>query len=485
MNVLSRRRFLRGATGVALALPWLEAFAPSSARAQSAAPRRFLLAFGGCSLGGEDGSIADTVVPSVVGPQYDLKPAFAGLAAVRDQVSIVSGLQIPTAVNGVVPAGGKPIDFHGFQMPPLLTGTRTLVGEYASPTADQLAGAVLGDTPFGPLVVRVQASSYIGSAALGSGDAISFRQGLHGLEPIIPRVSPQALFLALFGGFTAPGITPAQAAHQNWLLDRRLSLLDSVARSVSRVERGLGQADRVRLDQHLEQVRELEQRVRSLDRAEAGACQVPADPGIDPPIGASQVQGSNGSLTFQPDRGYSGEEQRAGLICELIAMALTCDLTRSVLLQFTAQQSFMSMVPLSGQQSDLHGLSHGSYGHQTEANATLAMAPGVAWHVRHFGALLQRLAGTPEAGGTLLDHTASVLTFEGGQGYDPASGLTVSPHSTQNMVCLAAGGGLAGGQHFVATGLHPASVMLTALKSVGYASSALGEVQTEIAGLRP
>jgi hypothetical protein len=84
---LSRRALLRGAAGFGLALPWLEAMGSSRAFAQSAAPPlRYLLGFAGCSLGGYDGSIAQTFVPSVLGANYDLKPALTNLAPVKDLV---------------------------------------------------------------------------------------------------------------------------------------------------------------------------------------------------------------------------------------------------------------------------------------------------------------------------------------------------------------------------------------------------------------
>src|SRR6187402_1546768 len=42
---LSRRTLLAGAAGASIALPWLEAFAPSRAFAQNALPRRFVVMF--------------------------------------------------------------------------------------------------------------------------------------------------------------------------------------------------------------------------------------------------------------------------------------------------------------------------------------------------------------------------------------------------------------------------------------------------------
>ena len=67
MSPLSRRTLLRGAAGIGIALPWLEAMVGNRALAQVASPLRYLLGYAGVSLGGYDGDINTTFVPTVVG----------------------------------------------------------------------------------------------------------------------------------------------------------------------------------------------------------------------------------------------------------------------------------------------------------------------------------------------------------------------------------------------------------------------------------
>ena len=86
--VLSRRSFFKRVGGFALALPFLEA------HAQTVVPRRYLLGFAGCSLGGYDGNIANTFVPTTVGANYDLNAALRALGAPRTALGEVSG-EIP------------------------------------------------------------------------------------------------------------------------------------------------------------------------------------------------------------------------------------------------------------------------------------------------------------------------------------------------------------------------------------------------------
>ena len=142
------------------------------------------------------------------------------------------------------------------------------------------------------------------------------------------------------------------------------------------------------------------------------------------------------------------------------------------------------MFPITGQKSDCHELSHGSFGNATE-NKHNEMAHGIAWHMKHFAYLLGRFKDTPEGNGKMIDNIVALMLHEGGHGFDPSSGLNDMPHSTENMACLIAGrvGGLKAGQHVRATGKHPANVVLTALQAVGYSGNTLGEVTGPIADL--
>jgi hypothetical protein len=487
---LSRRALLRGVAGIGIALPWLEAMFDNVALAQAAPQLRYLVGFAGVSLGGYNGDIKTTFVPSIVGANYDLKAALTNLTPLKDDVTLVTGLRIPTAAEnaGTVPAGGKPVAFHGYQAAPLLTGQRTENGRFSKPTSEHLAGELIGgNTPFKPLVLRVQASYYVGSAAPGTGQDISFRQNGTQVQAVPPRYSPQQLFQALFSNFTGTGLTVDQAAQQVWLQETRRSVLDSVGDRVEKLRTRLGSADRLRLDGHLQEVRELEQRVAQVPPVQAGLCQVPENPGADPAMGGGQVTGSNGNITYSQNLGYSGEELRAKVMCDLVYMAMVCDLTRSALFQFTNSQSFLNMYNLTGQKSDLHELSHGSFGNDSSGdNTTQALAKGINWHMKHWGYLLGRLKAAREGNSSMLDNLAAIFTFEGGHGRDPADGREISAHTTENMAMIVAGGagGLKRGVHLKATGAHPAQVFLTALRAIGSTQTTLGEVSGEIPGLR-
>ena len=295
--------------------------------------------------------------------------------------------------------------------------------------------------------------------------------------PIPPTISPRLAFNTLFGNFTPPR-DPQEAARQEFELRTRRSVLDLVRTSSAALLPKLGRADRVRMEKHYDEIRDLENRINAIPPPQTATCQKPDDPGADPPIGGSMYEDASG-IHYDQNLAYSNEEQRARVFCDLIHMAITCDLTRVVSLQFTTFASHMNMYQLTGQTYDLHELSHST-------GSTLEVSRGIAWHMKHFGYLVAKLRDTPEGSGNVLSNSVLVFLHEGGHGRDPSSGVLNSAHSSDNMACLIAGraGGLRAGEHVVASGMHPANVLITAMRAVGYPQASLGEVVGEIPRLR-
>ena len=489
---LSRRTLLRGAGGAVVGLPLLECMLdgrPAGAQT-AAAPRRYLVVFDGQSLGGDDDTLLSQFVPDTVGANYDLKTALAplGAAGVQPWVTVVSGMRIPTAAEngGTPPAGGRADDFHVSSASPLLSGVRSPSsnGRVYGPTSDQLMAAQIGaSNTFKSLVYRAQAAWYLSVSAPYGRDLISYKTDSSGsVVPIPAEVSPRQAFTQLFGNFVPPGVDPATAAAMDFQLRTRRSVLDLVHQRTARLLPQLGLADQQRLQRHFDEIRDLEVRVAATPPPQTSTCVKPGDPGPDPSLGGNQGVDGSGNTTYDQNLGYSNEEDRAKTFVGLIHMAMVCDLTRVASLQLTMFQSHMNMYALTSQGCDLHEVGHFGAGHDTTAQ----MAKGQAWHVKHFASLVSKFASTPEPGGTMMDNTAMLFLLEGGHGFDPGSGKTWSSHSTENMACLVAGkvGGLKAGQHLKATGMHPAQVLLTAMRAAGYSGSSLGEVSGEIPGLR-
>ncbi len=494
MQRLARRTFLRGLGGTAIALPLLEIMTARASRAGRAGPGldadgmplRYLVCFGGFSLGTDGDTDPNTFVPTATGPAYDLPSGLLPLADVQDHVSVVSGLRIPAPSSGIeAPPGGRAggDSFH-FHTNPLLTGMRQIGGVFSTavsgPSSDQIvADAIGGDTFFPSLTYRAQALYY----SLGGNfvvdnpfnrDSLGYRAQGDGFAAIAPYVSPRQAYDALFTHFVPDD--PAAAAKHTLELATRTSVLDRVDRRIGGLLPRLSHADRMRLEQHFDEIRALEERLAAPPTAETATCKLLPDPGADPALGG-QFEDPGG---YDINGGYSGEDERAALFADLVHMAFTCDLSRSATLMFTMLQSFMNVQPIGGYAEQAHNLNHGG---PKEAHTSF-----IAWHVGHFARLVAKLRDTPELGGSVLDRCALVFLAEGGFGGDPFFGDEWSSHTTENMACLLAGGagGLVRGEHVVAPSdrNHPGNVLVTAMQAVGVQTESLGEVQGAIAELR-
>lgn len=472
---IDRRTALLGAAGAAIALPWLEIMEPiKAARAlASTAPMRYLVCYCGSSIGGDEDNTPGEVVPTTVGPGYDLKTALAplGIAGVQPYVSVVSGLTIPEDNS---PAGFD--HFHGGTHSALLTGVHNGFlpggGEADSwamgTSSDQIVADAMAPAglKYKHLPLRVQVSEVRGAYRVA--DSLVFRmEGGTMARKLSMESSPQAAYESLFFNFTK-GSDPAQLKAVDLEWRKRKSVLDFVRDSTQRLSSRLGTTDKKRLELHLNEVRDLEMQVGAAPMfVQSAACDKLPPFGDDPPVSA----------------GYSNEEARAKLMCDIMYMALTCDQTRVGTLLFTMPQCFMSAQDTLGLSCTHHDLGH--FGAGADTNHKVAL--GIAWQMKHFGYLVNRLAQTPDTGATLLDNSAIAFLFEGGHGPqkgDPKGKLTA--HSGENMAVLVAGkaGGLKAGNHIVAKGSHPANVLVTCMNAVGVATQKLGNVSGEIPGLR-
>ena len=484
---LHRRAVLKGLGGLTLGLPLLEIMLDGkNAWAQAAPPMRYLVFFNGQSQGSDGDAGPSQMVPTTIGANYDLKSALLPLGALKSEVSVISGLKIPTAFEngGVVPSGGRRDDFHVSSLSPLLSGVKSNAGSSSSgETSDQtVAGFLAGPTAFKSLIYRVQADWYLSVSAAYGRDMISYKlDSTNKVVPIPPQTSPRQAFQALFGNFTPPGTDPAAAKKIDFDNRSRRSVLDLVIGDTTRLIPKLGASDKLRMQRHLDEIRQLEMRVAAIPPPQTSVCVKPNDPGADSGVGAPQGTNAAGDNTYTQNLGYSGEEERAKVFCDLIHMAMTCDLTRVASLQMTMFQSHLNMFNLTGQATDCHELGHGGV-----PGGSVAQAKGIAWHMKHFAYLVQKFKDSPEGNGNMLDNMAITSLWEGGHGFDPGANKQNSTHSTENMTVLLAGraGGLKPGKHIVAAGKHPGNVLVTAMKAVGYTKNNLGEVIGDIPELK-
>jgi len=508
VSTVSRRALLRGAGGVAIGLPVLECMLNDSgtayAQARGALPPCYAIVFAGQALGGDDheknvqrinGEImmedGHFIAPPESGAGYSITTPLRPIAHLQEDFSLVTGMRIPYDVNSAeasaVPPGGAYREFHGGGSSPLLSGMRSTEGGFTAngPSSDQvLAMRSPGATLFDSLVLRAQPSFYLAGYSFSGRHRISYSGAG---EPVEAQDSPQTAFNSLFSGFM-PDDAASQARHDFELRSRR-SVLDVILGKRDALLARVGNADRIRLGEHFDAIRDLEQRISELPVA-SGACVPPMDPGPDPAVGGDNA--GSGSDSIGTNTGYSNEHERARIMADLIHMAFVCDLTRVATLQLTAFQSHMNVVPLADYldspialsrpiRADLHEVGHNG---DADFRGQLAVSLFLGWHLSHFGYLMDKLKATTEGSGTALDRSAIIFMPEAGHGRHLNSPSDTAPktHSVEEMAMLVGGraGGLAPGRHIATAGAHPAQLLVSCMQAVGYDGESLGEVEGNV-----
>jgi hypothetical protein len=477
---LNRRTFLRGIGGVAVALPTLEIMLDPHGEALAGGGTigpHFFIGFHGQAMGGDGDPVQDMYRPDVFGPNYDLKLATMPLGNygdVRPDVSIISNLRIPYNNSG---PGSWNTAFHLGALPPLLCGVSNPDdSSYCrGVTADQVvADAIGGGTTFPSLQYQVQPSWYLTDSAPYGRDIMSYQSdGAGGVIQVPGQTSPRAAYLALFTGFVPPD--PGEAAEVARELARRRSILDLVHGNIERLMPRLGAADQLRMQRHFDEIRALEERLAAIPPDATADCMMFPDPGQDPPIGGNNA--TNGGDGFDVNAGYSDEDTRARVFSDLVHMAFTCDLSRSVAMLYTMAQSHMNCYSFTNIPYDQHEVGH-------SVGTTEAVSQILAWQLDQFAYLVAKLRDTPEGAGSVLDNTAMVLLYEAGHGLDPSTGDLNRTHSTDNMIVTVAGraGGFVSGEHIDGQGMHPVHVVNSAMRAVGVDQD-LGEIVGTIPGL--
>jgi Protein of unknown function (DUF1552) len=495
--ILPRRTFLRGLGGVAVGLPVLECMlnGHGEALAQAGAlPKRYAIVFAGQSIGGDGWEedkfmvagerktetghfIADTAAGAGYPVTTPLKP-LEKLGLMGD-FSMVSNLKIPwstTSVEGAdVPLGGAFRDFHGGGSGPLLCGTRSQSASFkaASVSSDQVV-AKLNETTLDSLVLRAQPSWYLSGSDFSGRQYISYGEGGKAIEA---QINPGIVYNSLFDTFV-PRDDGQQAQHDFELRARR-SVLSLITEKRERILAKVGAADRVRLGEHFDQIRDLETRIAAMPPSVGGQCVKPGAPKGDLPLGENNAGSDSNSIGT--NTGYSDEDTRARLLADLIHMAFVCDITRVATLQITVFQSHMNVFEISTDfgmpiRADLHECGHNG---DATTRGQLPVSMCLGWHVGHYAYLMDKLKQTPEGAGTALDNSAVVFMPEAGHGIQlNDSTANFQTHSVDRMVLLVGGraGGLEPGRHIVSRNAHPGQVLVSAMQGAGYTGEKLGEV---------
>ena len=407
---LSRRAVLRGAGGIAIALPWLEIMGmPRKAHAADVA-RRFVSVYtpGGSVI--DNGQGENRWRPTGTENDFVLSPILAPLEAIRDKLLVVDGLSMPSAVG----------EQHQAGIIAWLTGTpQAGAGGYAGgPSIDQvIASKYAGQTPMTSLQMAVRWATGKSHGLLHPINAAHYEDN-ETFDPIPPRLDPQAIFDDLFGT-----LDPAGAADALARIERKKSILDYVDRRMSGLAPKLSQHDQQKIEQHLTKVRELEQALDNMV-LESEICFVPDavdTSDYDPFSGTNSAD--NGSIV---DASTDEAIPKVGrFMMDMLVMALACEITHVASLQWTDTEAKHTF-PWLGLDQHHHYYQHDGGFRPVECEQI------VTWYSEQHAYLLQEMDAVDMGGHTLLDES---VVFFGSELAQPPT------HSKANMPFLLAGGG--------------------------------------------
>lgn len=451
---IPRRTVLRG-LGATIALPFLESMVGAqTALARSAAvPKTRFAAMemvhgaAGSSL---TGARQNYWSPTTAGRDFEFTSSLRSLEPFRDYITVVSN----TDLNGAAPWSPREEGAdHTRSSAVLLTAAHPKMTEgsdfEAGPSIDQIYAQALGqDTPIPSIQLCIEDVGSL-SAACGYGyscvytDAISWATAT---TPLPAEREPRPVFERLFGA----GQTTAERSLRR-AEDR--SILDRVRNAVVRLRQDVGPGDRRRLDDYLENVREIERRIQKIEAynsTHASERQLP-----DAPVGVPD--------TFR---------EHVDLMLDLQLLAFMTETTRVSSFKMARDVS-SAIYPESGVKTPFHGLSH----HGQDPKKLAEFAQLNQYHVSTIAPFIEKLKNTPDGDGSLLDHS---LVFYG----SPMGDSHLHEHKRVPVFLAGhASGAIKGNLHLICPDATPtANLLLTIGQRLGVTSlERIGDSTGELA----
>lgn len=374
LSSVTRRTFLR-ATGVSLALPWLE----SIGRAAGAPPKRAVFI---CTALGLH---SPSLYPNTTGANYESTEYLELLREHRPDYTLFSGLSHPDQ-------GGEhetERTFLSAARNPQQDGFRNSI------SIDQFAAEKLGYITRFPSI-SLSSNGPSSQSFTGGGVMVSAES------------SPARMFAKMF----LVG-KPHEIARQKQKLADGRSVLDELMSQSRLLKRTATAGDREKLDEYFESVRKTE---RDLKEARAW---------MDRPKPTVKAE--------QPKDIYEKSDLvgRIRLLMNLVPLILQTDSSRVVSVMIQDHQ----VVPqVNGVSSEHHNLSH----HGKDPVKIAQLKKIEIEIVKQFGELLTQMKAKKEAGGSLLDNTATLFGSNLGN---------ANAHDPRNLPVFLAGGGFKHGRY--------------------------------------
>ena len=434
---LSRRTLLKG-LGASIALPFLDAMAPAgSAAAQSLRKPVRLVAIE--MVHGAAGSTAFGIKqnmwsPAATGSAFDLAPtSLRALEPYRDYLTIVSNTDARNAEAFLPPEIGAD---HFRTAAVFLTQSKPKQTQgsdvFAGTSFDQIYAQTFGQaTPIPSMQLCIENVDQAGGCSYNYScvytDTISWASPT---DPLPMVRDPRAVFDQLFGVGATPEARRARRKDDQ-------SILDWVTESANDLKMKLGAADRARLADYLDDVREIERRIQKVE--------------------SSNRTGAPRELPGAPVGVPDSFEDHVKLMFDLQAVAFAADTTR--IFSFKLSRDVSNRVfAASGSNAAFHTGSH----HLDRDERIADFQKINTYHVGLVTYLLDRLKSTADGDANMLDNSLVM--------YGSAMGNSNLHNHKRCPLFFAgkAGGALKGNLHIHAPdGTPMANAMLTALRGLG------------------
>ena len=422
---LNRRRLLSSLSKLVW-VPALPFWGAPTARA--ATPRRILFVYLPNGIQWQ---------PAGTGAPLTLSGALQPLAPFKDYVTVVSGVNLPTAKDSRAGdharAGGS-----------FLTAVKPgFPGPGVQRSLDLLIADRIGkNTPHGILSLGGEGAS---SSDAGYSDSYqSHISWADAKSPFPKETSPQAVFNRLFSNVTpaaSSGGGSSGAASNRQQEDK--SVLDFALKETEALRAKLSAEDRLKLDEYFNSLRELESRIHRSSEE-----------------GGTELACTKPTANFQERVSY---DQKISQFYDVIFHALQCGMTRVVTLILANEASGISY-PFAGVSGSHHEISH-----DASSRGRDQLAQIVRWHTGALAQLVGRLQKTQEGSGTMLDHTLILY------GSGIADGAR---HTHDNLPLVVIGRDtsvIPGGRHINAQGAPLANLHLTLAKALGVSLNTFGD----------
>lgn len=445
---INRRYILRGvlATGASIAvpLPFLDSMLNNNGTALADGtplPRRYCTWFFG------NGILPPRWNPTSVATDWQLSDQLAPLQSVKEWLTVVSGLKQP------VPSGLQ----HPTGSAVSTTGADFENNSAVLPSIDQIVAGVNKGGKFSSLEVGVTNATPGGPQ--NTLHAVSHR-GVN--APNYPEYDPHAFYTRLFADRAdASSTAEAELVALN---KAKKSILDTVLADGIEASNNLGARDKARLADHLDAIREIENRLVATPTV--SSIQFPADPS------------ASGIGKDSQSEAPSAVNQ---VMAEMLAVALAADITRNASFVFTLPAAHVFYRSLGNDMNDdFHDtICHGDPGDNASQER---VHRGVVYTMECLGVFLNKLATLSEGDGFVLDNSLVYATSctSWGKVHD----------MSEWPVLLAgkAGGAIRGNAHVRYIDRKLPEVLLTIANTFGANLTNLGkgaaEVTTELPDLR-